>query len=409
MANGDTYDADEPVRRSGIARFFSGFLWGALICVLVAIGLTLSFPLPEDLPGVGTVRVEGSGVTEATDEGSDQNQDQAASGSNTESAVGTGGSDEDVTGTETQESDTFASGDPAPSTPVEETPADGQTEDTSTVASVAPDLDTAVDEDANTTADGSVGSGSELPAAEISLAGPALEVNSRPFEAPVGAPLLAVILTDAGNGTIEPDTLPLLTMPLTLAIEPAGAESATLATAARTAKHEVLVQLPFARSEAENGAGTLHAGMSADEIQDLTLRNLAALPGALGATPRGGAKMVSESEAMQAVIAPLKQHGFAFVDLIAGSGSVVSGLADADGVAYAEASRVVPAESTGDEIFKNLEDAAFQARKKGTAIVEITSGPEALTALLRWGLEKDRRPVWFAPVSAVLKRQAEAG
>ena len=408
MAHSDTYDADEPVRRSGIGRFISGILLGVLICVLVAIGLTLSFPLPEGLPGVGTVRVEGSGVTGAAGQGADQDQDVAASQSGTEAAVSTGGSDEFVTNSDTQESDALASGEPAPSTSVQEEPADGRQEDVSSGEPAAADQDTASEEVTNATATGSNGSGPELPAVEISLSGPALEVNSRAFEAPVGAPLLAVILTDAGNGTIEPDTLPLLTMPLTLAIEPAGPESATLAAAARTAKHEVLVQLPFARSEAENGAGMLHSGMSADELQDLTLRNLAALPGAIGATPREGAQMLGASEAMQAVIAPLKQHGFAFVDLIAGSGSVVGGLADADGLSYAEASRVVPAASNGEQIFTNLENAAFQARQKGTAIVEITSGPEALTALLRWGLEKDRRPVWFAPVSAVLKRRAEA-
>ena len=263
------------------------------------------------------------------------------------------------------------------------------------------------DEVATVTPDEPAGNAADLPAREITLAGPAIEVNARSFEAPAGAPLLAVVLTDTGNGTIEPDMLPLLTMPLTLAIDPTQANGATLASSARVANHEVLAQLPFARSEAEAGAGLLHAGMSADEIRGLTVRSLAALPEALGATPPEGAQMLREREAMQPVIAPLKQHGFAFIDLLPGGGSVAGELAGTDGVPYAEVSRVVSAASDGDQIFTNLENAAFQARQNGTAIVEIAASPQALTALVRWGLEKDRRPVWFAPVSAVLKRRAE--
>ncbi len=426
MAQSEPYDSDEPVRRSGIGRFFSGAILGLLVCVLVAIGLTLSFPLPEDLPGVGTVRVEGSGAPEAPAEDGDQVQEQATAQSDGDDAGTSGEPDGADAASGEQDPNAFITEDQGSSTTSGEAPAAGQSDDTGTGTDVATDQDAGPevatgpdevsgsdetagsDEVAAVSPDDPAGDAVELPAGEISLSGPALEVNARPFEAPAGAPLLAVVLTDAGNGTIEPDTLPLLTMPLTLAIDPAGANGATLATAARTAKHEVLVQLPFARSAEETGAGVLHAGMSVDEIQDLTVRNLAALPEALGATPRKGAQMLGERDAMQAVIAPLKQHGFAYVDQLAGSGSVAGELAVADGVFYAETNRVVPAASNGDQIFSSLENAAFQARQKGTAIVEITTGPDALTALLRWGLEKDRRPVWFAPVSAVLKRRAEA-
>lgn len=420
MAQSEPYDSDEPVRRSGIGRFFSGAILGLLVCVLVAIGLTLSFPLPEDLPGVGTVRVEGSGAPEAPAEDGDQGQEQAAAQADGDDAVVSGEPDGGDAASGEQAPNAVITEDQGSSTTSGEVPAQGQSEDAGPGTDVATDQDAGseavsgadeaagADEVAAVSPDEPAGEAVELPAGEISLSGPAMEVNARSFEAPAGAPLLAVILTDAGNGTIEPDTLPLLTMPLTLAIDPAGANGATLAAAARTAKHEVLVQLPFARSAEETGAGVLHAGMSTDEIQDLTARNLAALPEALGATPRIGAQMLGERDAMQAVIARLKQHGFAYVDQLAGSGSVAGELAVADGVFYAETNRVVPAASNGDQIFSNLENAAFQARQKGTAIVEITTGPDALTALLRWGLEKDRRPVWFAPVSAVLKRRAEA-
>ncbi len=408
MAQSESTEPDEPVRRSGVGTFFLGALLGAVACLLVVFGLTLSFPLPEDLPGVGTVRVEGSGVTGATGGDADQDQDSAATQSGTDTSANARDGDGGDVAADPQGSDATASGDQQSATASNETPTAGQADDPATDASDAGDQNTDSDAVAESSGAEPAGDKPELPAGEINLAGPALEVNARTFEAPAGAPLLAVVLVDAGNGTIEPDALSLLTMPLTLAIEPVGPESTELAAAARTAKHEVLVQMPFARSDAETEAGFLNSGMSADEITDLTTRNLAALPGALGIMPRDGAQMLNDREAMQVVVAPLKQHGFAFVGLTSGGGAS-AGLAEEAGVPYAAANRQVPPEANGDQIFTNLENAAFQARQKGTAIVQITASREALTSLLRWGLEKDRRPVWFAPVSAVIARRAGAG
>ena len=240
----------------------------------------------------------------------------------------------------------------------------------------------------------------------LNLSGPALQVNARKFEAPDSAPLLAVVLDDAGNGAIEADALSLLTMPLTLAIRPEGDASVALARAAHAANHEVLAQLPMARTPDESGQGVLRSDQSAGDLRDTTLRHLADLDVAIGATPPEGALLTRNRDALQAIIGPIADHGFAYLDLDPGIGSEAERLSTAAGVVYAGSDRFVPAGKDDAQVFTSIENAAFQARQKGTAIVYITASREALTALLRWGLVKDRRPVWFAPVSAVIARRA---
>ena len=139
MAQSEPYESDEPVRRSGIGRFFSGVILGLLICVLVAIGLTLSFPLPEDLPGVGTVRVEGSGAPEAPVEDGDRGQEEGVAQSNGDDSFTSGVPDNGDAASGAQDPNAFITEDQGSSAASGETPAEGQSGDAGTGTDVATD------------------------------------------------------------------------------------------------------------------------------------------------------------------------------------------------------------------------------------------------------------------------------
>ncbi len=241
---------------------------------------------------------------------------------------------------------------------------------------------------------------------KLALSGPAFEVNARPFQTPAGAPLLAVVLEDAATGSIKPEALALMTMPLTFAVRADSQDARAFGMAAREAGHEVLAELPMLR---EDGAvpklGELSPNAAPDELEALTQQHLASLDMAIGATAPDGAKLLLDRLAMAAVMAPVSEHGFAYLDLRAGIGSAAERIAGEAGVAYAASNRFVDAGATEEQIYQLLEGASFQARRKGTAIVTITASPEALKALVRWGLERGGQDVWFAPLSAVMKRQ----
>ncbi|MEM9060161.1 MAG: divergent polysaccharide deacetylase family protein [Pseudomonadota bacterium] len=488
--------------RSSFWSFVRGTLLGVVACGAAAIGVTLSHPLPEGLPGVGTVEIEQPAQVPAvaSADSSDQSEAQVADDDPDDAPVADVATQEEVESAEKgaqtasdgdavevaivqplspvddddgveetsdeaspQEAETGDSDDARVSSEDDDGPADTTAVSDAEPASESdPQADAAADEvtssedgrDATAEADEpalaepveqSTGGleadvtdeGAEQGATEtaedtademfeiaaispavkpaelgpppLDLPGPALDVNSRSFDAPGSAPLLAVVLDDAGNGSIELDKLGLLTMPLTLAIRPEGSASREMAAAARDARHEVLAQLPMARSEVEADADVLRSDLSPDDLLARVQRYVASFPEAIGATSPDGALMLRDASAMRTVLEPLAEHGFAWIDLRSGAGSSAAQLAEASGVAYAESDRFVGSDATDEQVFTTLENAAFQARQKGTAIVYVTASGAALTAILRWGLVKDRRPVWFAPVSAVLKRRAENG
>ncbi|MFK7944277.1 MAG: divergent polysaccharide deacetylase family protein [Paracoccaceae bacterium] len=246
------------------------------------------------------------------------------------------------------------------------------------------------------------------PVREISLAGPAVQVNARTFEAPVGAPLMAVVLEDPGLTGISPDALALLTMPLTFAVRPDRDDAKQLAGAARLAGHEVLAQLPLPSAGGADPIPNLFdAAQSPEDLANIAQNYLAELDVAIGATAPAGASLLNDRRAMEAILAPLAAHGFAYLDLRSGIGSVAQRISGNAGFEYAESNRYADVEATEEQIYQMLDGAAFQARRKGTAIVSVGATSAALKAVVRWGLERGGQEVWFAPLSAVIARQKE--
>lgn len=241
------------------------------------------------------------------------------------------------------------------------------------------------------------------PVPKIVLSGPARDVNARAFDAPGGAPLISVVLMDAGNGSIPEDALALMTMPLTVSVRPNG-DARRLAELARAFGHEVLVELPMA-----SGAG-VQAGLMTEVQSDQTLvaqtiRYMADLDVAVGITGPDGAPLMRDQARMTAILNALVEHGFLWLDPRLGTGSRTEYAARETGVVWSAGDRLINTPATEEQIYQNLESAAFQARRNGTVIVFLPTSPDALKALVRWGLERGGQEVWFAPVSAAVARR----
>jgi len=249
--------------------------------------------------------------------------------------------------------------------------------------------------------------------AEISLPGPALRVNARLFEAPPDAPLMAVVLRDAANGRMPTEALVWMTMPLTLSIRPVDPFSRRFAEEARAAGHEVLVELPMAMDAGDAPSAALASGdpemlsraMAADDLVTRTALYLAALDIAIGATASEGAPLLRDRDGMRAILRPLSEHGFAWVEPRERIGSLAGQLARDSGPVWTAGDRSVSDGAGEDEIYRSLTTAAFKARRQGTVIVFLPTGPDTLKGIIRWGLERGGQEVWFAPLSAVIERR----
>lgn len=77
--------------------------------------------------------------------------------------------------------------------------------------------------------------------------------------------------------------------------------------------------------------------------------------------------------------------------------------AEKSGVPQAEIGKLFgPTEDNSGTFGRELDRAAFDAGREGTAVVAIPSTPEAITALMAWAAGPSASGVVLAPVSAVM-------
>jgi len=232
----------------------------------------------------------------------------------------------------------------------------------------------------------------------LQLEGPALIVNAATFDHDGQRPLMAVILTGAGESTLTQDTLLSLAMPLTIAVAPLDQEDTRLAADARLAGYEVIAELPV-RAEADSDA--LSPSMSDVDIADRVAALLSRTWMSVGAMPRPEPGVSTDERFARAFIAVLERNGFAYVSPPGGDGGA-GAIADAFGVPHVGGNVVLEGEVTADEAYAALARAADIAEQTGNAVLRGPATRPMLEGLLRWGLEKGGRSARIAPLSAVV-------
>ncbi len=244
----------------------------------------------------------------------------------------------------------------------------------------------------------------DLLGPQIPIAGPALEMNARAFKGRGDAGLLSVVLYTDGDTPLPGDAIAAMSMPLTLAIDPKRADDRRLARSAKERGHEILAVLPLAISSAFEPEG-LTEDDGADTLEVGTAETLVKLNMAIGAVAPDGADILDEPDAMSALLKPVAAHSFIWVEPRASSRSAAAALAARSDLIFLQANVFVEPMTNAEDVYRKIEDAAAQARLRGTAVIFIEASQEALRAIVQWGFEKGGRDVVFAPISAiVLKR-----
>ena len=100
-------------------------------------------------------------------------------------------------------------------------------------------------------------------------------------------------------------------------------------------------------------------------------------------------------------MAPARDHGFALVERPQSARQPLA----SDLTPSSIADQSLPAHVSAPDVYQALENAAFTAKRSGSAIVFVPFGAAASDALVSWGMQRDQRPVWYAPVSSVLDRR----
>lgn len=156
---------------------------------------------------------------------------------------------------------------------------------------------------------------------------PVIEVETPPDKAlpPDTLPQIAIIIDDLGQDKRMAQKFLELPGPLTLSVLPHLPHTRRVADAALAQKWEVMVHLPMEPQEYPSvnpGPGALLTTMTPDVLIDQLRKDLAAVPGAVGANNHMGSRLTAQSGQMNQVFSELKQHHLFFIDSRTSSDSV---------------------------------------------------------------------------------------
>ncbi len=138
----------------------------------------------------------------------------------------------------------------------------------------------------------------------------------KPAGKPQSAPMMAILIDDMGYDAGIDRKFIDIQAPLSFAFLPFAPNTERLARYARQRGKDILVHIPM---EPENkrlnpGPGVLTLDMDFDSLLESLKRDLAAVPGAVGANNHMGSRFTADQRAMETVLAYLKVRGFFFLD-----------------------------------------------------------------------------------------------
>lgn len=233
------------------------------------------------------------------------------------------------------------------------------------------------------------------------------KVYSRPFDADIGIPRIAIIVTNMGLAE-QPTLAAIQDLPgeVTLAFSPYSSRLAEWVPAARAAGHEVLLQLPMEpRSTEFNDPGNkaLLTDNTPEVNQDRMEWVMSRAEGYVGLTNMMGSRFTVSPKDMQPVLVGMDQRGLLYVDSRESPASIAGKLAAEMGIPSATNDRFIDAEAARGPIDTRLAQLEQLALARGSAVGFAADYPVAIERLRHWIDGLASRGFVLAPVSAVVR------
>jgi uncharacterized protein len=189
-------------------------------------------------------------------------------------------------------------------------------------------------------------------------------------------PRLAIIIDDMGHDRAPADELLALPIPLTISILPHLPLSAEVAEEAFRRGDQVLLHLPM-EPEAGSAGGPdgvtqepieLRVGMSPGEVNATLAGMLETVPHAAGVNNHEGSRATADGPLMQALMPDLRARNLFFIDSRTTAVTVAYATAEKDGVPAASRKVFLDDTPTQEAVLVQLELAAKDAYREGSAI-----------------------------------------
>lgn len=233
------------------------------------------------------------------------------------------------------------------------------------------------------------------------------KVYSRPFDAAIGTPRIAIVVTNMGLAE-QPTLAAIQDLPgeITLAFSPYSSRLAEWVPAARAAGHEVLLQLPMEpRSTEFNDPGNkaLLTANSPELNLDRMEWVLSRAEGYVGLTNLMGSRFTVSPKDMQPVLVAMDQRGLLYIDSRESPASIAGKLAVEMGLPAATNDRFIDTEAARGPIDTRLAQLEQLALARGSAVGFAADYPVAIERLRFWIEGLNDRGFVLAPVSAVVR------
>lgn len=232
---------------------------------------------------------------------------------------------------------------------------------------------------------------------------------ARPFNVDDTRPWVAILVTNLGlDRRVTDAAIQLLPGQVTLSFSPYAEDLEAWLETARTAGHEVFMDLPlepldFPRDDP--GPSTLLTNLStADNLNRLEWV-LGRAPGFVGVTTWMGSQFTTVEDAMMPVLEGLKERGLMLVDSRGSSRSIATELASSIQLPRAFNNRFLDATPSISSVDRALADLESVAQEQRVAIGIARALPVSIDRIHRWSGTLQRKGVVLAPVSAIADRQ----
>ncbi len=232
---------------------------------------------------------------------------------------------------------------------------------------------------------------------------------ARPAEAALasGKPMVAVVV--GGLGINEEGSLTAIDQlpdEITLAFAPYGKSLASTVAAARTAGHEVLLEIPlepFDYPQNDPGPQTLLTGEPTRANLDKLFWLMARFGGYVGLVNNMGARFTASAADFSPIMEELGARGLGYLDDGSSARSVAPQLAQGNKVPFAKADAMIDANPSRQSILAALGSLEAKAVENGQAIGMVSALPISVTAISEWAAELESKGIVLVPASALMK------
>lgn len=239
----------------------------------------------------------------------------------------------------------------------------------------------------------------------------ALDIYARPDDGSAG-PRIAIVIAGLGtSASTSAAAIARLPPAISFALSPYAADIEKIAASARKAGHEILVQAPmepFDYPDSDPGPQTLLSAARVPENLDRLAWVMSRFPGAIGIVNQMGAKLLSDSAALEPIVKDIGARGLGFLDDGSAPGSQLSAVATKLKIPAARAQVVIDAVPRPDAIDRELTRLEEQARRSGFVLASAGAQQMTIDRLARWARELDTRGIRLVPASVALRAPAPA-